>query len=74
MGGSGLWTVNYTATQSFIHVIIIIGLKTLGTLNLDPLVQYQFQIFELIILIYSRGNHVYHQWGCTSIYPPLSIH
>ena len=28
--------------------------------------------FQSLILIYRRGNFMYHHWGCTSIYWPLS--
>ena len=31
------------------------------------------QTFQPLILIYRRGTFVYHHWGCTSIYRPLSF-
>ena len=31
-----------------------------------------FQTFQPLILIYRRNNFVYHLWGCTLIYQPLS--
>ena len=30
------------------------------------------QMFQPLIVIYRRGNYVYHHWVCTSIYWPLS--
>ena len=30
------------------------------------------QTFQPLICIYSRGNFMYHHWGCTSNYRPLS--
>ena len=32
------------------------------------------QAFQQLIVIYRRGNFVYHCWGCTSIYRLLSYH
>ena len=53
--------------------ILICWLKTFGYLNLYWFVEtFSVQTFSPIILIYRWDNFVYSNWGCTSIYHPLS--
>ena len=35
-------------------------------------IKWSDQTFELLTVIYKRGNFVYHHWGCASFYRPLS--
>ena len=67
---SGQWTFFYTNPQSLELTLFIRWLKTLeASVNFDWL---SVQTFQLLILICRSGNFVYHHWGSTSIYQPLS--
>ena len=53
------------------NIFLFFGLTTLETLrNFNWL---SFQTFQPLTLFYRRCNFVYHHWGCTSIYRPLSF-
>ena len=63
------WAVNYTCTQS------LINLKTLGIYLKSLLGRYNklsIQNFSTIDLSPEDWHFIYHNWGCTLIYHPLS--
>ena len=68
--GSGDWTVYCPSLTSFIITFSYALTRQLWEhlLNFDWLVNQTFQP----IVIYRRGNFVYHHRECTSIYRPLS--
>ena len=73
-GGRWHWTVNYTGTQSFIAPWLTHWLKNFTTwILIGWFIKLSVQTFLPLILIFRRGNFVYHHWRCTSIYRPLSL-
>ena len=74
-GGREHCAVYYTSPQSFtIFFVLFVGLTTLGNLIdfIGCFVKFIIQKFQPLIVINRRGIFVYHNWGCTSIYWPLS--
>ena len=53
------------------NVFLFVSLPTLGTFIEFWLVDTLVQTFQLLIVIYRRGDFVYHYWWYTSIYGPL---
>ena len=47
-------------------------LTTLGKILIGWFIKLRVQTFQLLIVIYRKGNFVYHHWRCTSIYRPVS--
>ena len=68
--GWGHWAVYSTSPKSFITMFLYSLAQQLWgiTLKFDWLV---YRVYKLLIVIYRRGNFVYHHWGGTSIYRPL---
>ena len=65
------WTVYCTSPQSF-KVFLICWLNNFGTFT-ELVVFFKFSIQTYQPLLnYRRGDFVYHPWGCTLIYRPLS--
>ena len=68
--------VYYTGPQSFIIMFSyslaqqLYGLPYLVLISW--LIKLSVQTFQSLIVIYKRGDFVYHNWACTSIYRPLS--
>ena len=69
-GGGGVIRLLITVPNVFIFV----GKQHWGILLhfLNWFIKLSGQTFQPLILIYRRGNFVYHHWECTSIYRPLS--
>ena len=61
---TGQWAVYYTSPQSFIIVFLFVGFITLGTLVISVLIGCLIKLsvltFQPLILMYRRGNFVYH--------------
>ena len=75
-GGRGHWPVYFISPQSFKWRFLIRWLNNVGGfywILIGWFVKSSVQTFQPQILIYKRGNFVYHHWGCTSIYWPLSL-
>ena len=70
--GRGHCAVKYTSLQSF----LIRWLNNFGDFNLILISWLVFQLivdtFQPLLVIYIRGNFVYHHWKCTPIYRSLS--
>ena len=64
--GRGHWAVNHTRPQTFIAKIRWLN-------NFWDFFEFCFKSFQPLIVIYRRGNFVYHHWVCTSIYRSLSF-
>ena len=58
----------------YINIFLFVGLTTLGTLVIliNWFIKLSVQTFQRLIQIYRLGYFVFHNWGCTSIYWPLS--
>ena len=68
------WAVYYTSPQTMATFLVCL-LNNLGDfylLLIGWIIYLNFQTFQRLILIYSRGYFVYHYWRCKSIYRPLS--
>ena len=63
------WAVYYSSPQSF---KIIRWLNIFGTFIEFWFIKLRDQTFQPLFLIYRRGNFVFHNWGCTSMYWPMS--
>ena len=75
--GRGSHTIQFNISQSFITTfshLLAIKLKNKHWSNLWVICIYKLakSNFKPIILIYRRGNFVYHNLKCTLIYHPLS--
>ena len=75
-GGRWHWTLNYTGIQSFITPLAYLLSQKLYYfywILIGGFIKLSVQAFLPLILIFRRGNFVYHHWRCTSIYRPLSL-
>ena len=74
--GRGHWAVYYTIPQSFMIPFFIRWLIIFGNFYwtyISWFIQLRVQTFQIIFVLFNRrGNFVYHHWGCTSIYRPVS--
>ena len=69
------WAVYYACPQSFIKTFsysLVQQLWGLFEILIGWFFSYCVLTFQPIIVIYRRGNFVYHDWGCKLIYRPLS--
>ena len=74
-GGRGHCTVYYTSPQSFMITFSFWLAEQLWGLLMNLIgcfIQLNVQMFQLLNVIYSRGNSLYNHWWCASIYRPLS--
>ena len=73
-GGRGHWAVYYTRPRKFYNNVYLF-VQQLWELLLCLIglsIKLIFKTFKSIIVIYRRGNFMYHYWGCTSIYQSSS--
>ena len=67
----GQWAVNYTSHQSFLIFLSFLNLNLF--MNFDCLVHWvECPNVSTTNCNLQKVNFVYHQWGCISIYKPLS--
>ena len=62
--------LSHYSPKFYYNVFLFVGLSTVGTLvNFTWIVQIisSVQMFQSLIVMYRRGNFVYHHWGCTAI-------
>ncbi len=73
-GGGLHWAVSYNSPQSFKETFFHLLAYQLWELLLEFFVWFiklSFK-FQLLIVIFRRGNFVYHHRGCICIYRPLA--
>ena len=68
----GQWDVYYNSLKSFIITFLIRWLNNLQWILIGWFIKFSVPTFQALILITRRGNLLYHDWGCTSIYRPLT--
>ena len=68
--GKGHWAVYYICPQSFIIKFLILW-DSYWTL-ISSIIKWSVPTFQPLIVIYRKCNFVYHHWGWTPIYRPLS--
>ena len=61
-GGRGHWAVYYTSPKKIYN----------NCLMISCFIKLSVRTFQPLILIQRRGNFVYNNWGCTSMYQPIS--
>ena len=66
------WAVYYTGTQSFIIICWFNHFGDFYWILIGWFTKFSFQSCQPLILIYRTGNFLYHHYGCTSVYRPLS--
>ena len=64
--------VYYTSPQSIQRFLFVGSLVTYYWILIGWFFKLSVQMCQRLIVIYRRGNFVYHPWGCTSIYRSLS--
>ena len=73
----GYWVVYYTSHQNFIFAFSYWLAWQLWGLSCNQFmiglfIKLSVQMFQPLIVIYKRGNIVYHHWGCAFIHRLLS--
>ena len=74
-GREGILSVYCTSPQSYVITFLMGWINNFGDfyrILISRFIQLSVQTFQPLIVIYKRSNFVYHHWGCTPIYRPLS--